>query len=166
MKKRPYKDKSHRENASQFFVAGELCRRGFIAVVTMGNSPTTDILCSNKKGTKFVHIQVKTYRPGDRNCSVGLKAEENHGENFFWVLCGVPERDQKEEMEFYIIPSSKMAKNVKRSTDIWMKKPGKRVKKHDPKNKFRAVAMPPRKNQNGWDISKYKDSWELIEDKL
>jgi len=51
------KEKSTRGNASQFFVAGELCRRGYSAVVTLGNTPNTDILCSNIEGTKFVHIQ-------------------------------------------------------------------------------------------------------------
>ncbi|MBM3841577.1 MAG: hypothetical protein FJ398_27260 [Verrucomicrobia bacterium] len=50
-------DKSTRGNASQFFVAGELCRRGYVAVVPMGNTPNTDVLCSNIPGTKFVHIQ-------------------------------------------------------------------------------------------------------------
>lgn len=29
------KDKSHRGMASQFFVAGELCRRGVVAVLTL-----------------------------------------------------------------------------------------------------------------------------------
>lgn len=43
-------DKSTRGNASQFFVAGELCRRGYSAVVTLGNTPNTDILCSNLDG--------------------------------------------------------------------------------------------------------------------
>jgi hypothetical protein len=33
-------DKTFRGNASQFFIAGELCRRGYAAVVTLGN--TTD----------------------------------------------------------------------------------------------------------------------------
>ncbi len=56
-------DKSTRGNASQFFVAGELCRHGHRAVVTPGNSPNTDILFSNIKGTSFVHIQVKTFLP-------------------------------------------------------------------------------------------------------
>jgi len=83
-------DKSSRVNASQFFVAGELCRRGYSAVVTLGNTPNTDILCSNNDGTKFVHIQVKTYVPGIRTCSVGNKAEKYFGENFFWVLGGIP----------------------------------------------------------------------------
>ena len=51
-------DKSSRGNASQFFVAGELCRRELVAVVTMGNTPNTDILCSNREGTKFVQKQM------------------------------------------------------------------------------------------------------------
>ena len=63
-------DKTFRGNASQFFVAGELCRRGYYAVVTRGNAANTDILCSNVAGTKFVHIQVKTYLPGNKTCSV------------------------------------------------------------------------------------------------
>ena len=70
-------DKSTRGNASQFFVAGELCRRGWVAVVTLGNTPNTDILCSNTAGTKFVHVQVKTFVPGNRTVSVGMKAENN-----------------------------------------------------------------------------------------
>ena len=56
-------DKNYRGNASQFFIAGELCRRGYSAVVTLGNTPNTDILCSNLEGTKFVHIQVETFVP-------------------------------------------------------------------------------------------------------
>ena len=70
------KEKITRGNASQFFVAGELCRRGYSAVVTLGNIPNTDVLCSNIEGTKFVHIQVKTYRLGNNTCSVGMRARE------------------------------------------------------------------------------------------
>ena len=49
-------------NASQS-VAGELCRRGYPAVVTLGNTPNVDVLCSNLEGTKFVFIQIKTFLP-------------------------------------------------------------------------------------------------------
>ncbi len=41
------KEKSTRGNASQFFVAGELYRRGYSAVIALGNNPTADILRSN-----------------------------------------------------------------------------------------------------------------------
>src|SRR5204862_5563598 len=61
-----FRDKSSRGNASQFFIAGELCRRGYSAVVTLGNTPNVDILCSNQQGTRFAHIQVKTFVPGNR----------------------------------------------------------------------------------------------------
>jgi len=83
-------DKTFRGNASQFFVAGELCRRGYYAVVTLGNTPNVDVLCSNKAGTQFVHIQVKTFMPGNKTCSVGMKAHRNFGPFFFWVLAGIP----------------------------------------------------------------------------
>jgi len=56
-----------RGNASQFLWQVKLCRRGYSAVVTLGNTPNTDILCSNLEGTKFVHIQVKTFIPGKSN---------------------------------------------------------------------------------------------------
>jgi hypothetical protein len=29
--------------ASQFFIAGGLCRQGYFAVVTLGNTPNTDV---------------------------------------------------------------------------------------------------------------------------
>src|SRR5438093_6086778 len=83
------RDKSSRGNASQFFIAGELCRRGYSAVVTLGNTPNVDVLCSNQKGTRFAHIQVKTFIPGNRTCSVGMKAMKNVEQTFFWVLGGI-----------------------------------------------------------------------------
>ncbi len=45
------KNKNARGNASQFFIAGELCRRGYSAVVTLGNTTNTNILCSNYQRT-------------------------------------------------------------------------------------------------------------------
>ena len=99
-----------RGNASQFFVAGELCRRGYAAVVTLGNTPNTDVLCSNTEGTRFVHIQVKTYRQ-------------------------------------------------------WLETPGKKGQPHKD-NPVRTVALPPRRSFSGWDISPYRNRWDLIEAKL
>lgn len=88
-------DTSFRGNAAQFFVAGELCRRGYAAVVTLGNTPNTDVLCSNREGTKFTHIQVKTFVPGNHTCTVGLKTEKDFGPNFFWILAGIPKEGQE-----------------------------------------------------------------------
>ncbi len=159
------KEKSTRGNASQFFVAGELCRRGYAAVITLGNTPNTDILCSNLEGTRFIHIQVKTFVPGNRTCSVGTKSEKSFGDGFFWVLAGIPQPDSKSSFEYYIISSSDMAENVQKQHQTWLERPGKRGQKHK-ENDVRSIELPPKKCLNGWDLSEYRDRWDLLEQKL
>jgi len=159
------KEKITRGNASQFFVAGELCRRGYSAVVTLGNTPNTDVLCSNLEGTEFVHIQVKTFLPGNRTCSVGRKAEKCFGGNFFWVLAGIPEPDSKSGFEYYIIPSAEMSKNILEAHHTWLEALGKKGQMHND-SAVRTVHLPPYKSFSGWDISEYRDRWDLLEQKL
>lgn len=157
-----FRDKSSRGNASQFFIAGELCRRGYSAVVTLGNTPNVDILCSNQKGTRFAHIQVKTFVPGRRTCSVGMKAMKNVGPTFFWVLGGIPLAESDRPFEYYIIPSEVMAKNVSEEHDLWLSTPGNKGQAHRD-NRIRTVHLPPYKSLTGWDISTFRDRWDLIE---
>lgn len=135
----------------------------------MGNAPNTDILCSNEKGTKFVHIQVKTFRPNDRTCSVGKKAERYYGDDFFWVLGGIPEpypEDKEQTFKYFIIPSKEMSRNVQEIFEIWVNTPGMKGQKHDKETKIRALRLPSGSNLNGWDISPYLNRWDLIQDKL
>lgn len=155
-------DKGHRRDASQFFIAGELCRRGMVAVITLGNCPNTDILCSDPEGTRFVHIQVKTFRPGDKTCSIGAKSEKNYGDNFLWVLGGIPTEDTATDFVYYIVPASIMSKKVQAEFQAWLKVPGKK-KPHDPENTVRTIYLPPHKQS--W-LAEYKNRWDLIENKL
>lgn len=158
-------DKTFRGNASQFFVAGELCRRGYYAVVTLGNAANTDILCSNVAGTKFVHIQVKTYVPGNKTCSVGQKAEKEYQDNFFWVLGGIREPEDKGPNEFYVIPAAVISRETKAMHQRWLETPGKDGQPHKDTT-VRTTFIRPAKNQYSWDISPYKNAWELIEERL
>jgi hypothetical protein len=164
-KKKQTGQSTTRGNASQFFVAGELCRRGYAAVVTMGNTPNTDVLVSDVKGKKFVHVQVKTFAPGNRTCSVGRKAEKTYGQNFFWVLCGLPHKESDAPLHYYVIPAAVMAKNVVEAHDIWMKALGKKGQKHNDSN-VRTAPIPPYKSANAWSIEKFLNRWDLIEAKL
>lgn len=160
------KDKSHRGAASQFFVAGELCRRGLVAVITIGNCPNTDILVSNKAGTKFAHVQVKTFRPGvDKTVTVGMKAERNYGPDFFWILSGIPGAGSEHPFEYFIIPAEKFSRLVTDDHVLWLKAPGAKGQAHNP-TKVRTVAIPPRvMRYTNESIDKYKDCWELIEER-
>lgn len=153
-------EKINRGNASQFFVAGELCRRGYSAVVTLGNTPNTDILCSNTEGTKFVHIQVKTYIPGGRSCSVGKKAEKEYGENYFWILGGIPRTEDDNAFEYYIIPSKVMSENTKKDHSNWFTGTGKKGQQRN-ETDVRMVHLPPHISPSGWDISEYKNRWDF-----
>lgn|SRR5574337_834242 len=159
------RDKSARGNSSQFFVAGELCRRGYAAVVTLGNTPNTDVLCSNRAGTKFVHIQVKTFVPGTKTCSVGLKAEKNFGPLFFWVLAGIPEPKSPAAFEYFIIPSADMAQNVTKFHKRWLQAPGKDGQPHKD-SAVRAVNVPPTTYPHLWVIEPYREQWDLIAEQL
>jgi hypothetical protein len=157
-----HRDKSHRAAASQFFVAGELSRRELVAVLTLGNCPTTDVLVSNKAGTRFAHVQVKTYRPGkDKTVTVGKKAEVNYGDDFFWVLAGVPEVGFS--FEFYILPAADMSTLVLQDHEIWRRTPGRNNRPHSQTTSFRTVAIPPNVMKfTEKSIERYRDRWDLI----
>lgn len=159
------RDKSARRNASHFFVAGELCRRGYAAAVTLGNTPNADILCSNPAGTKFVHIRVKTFAPGAKTCSVGLKAEKDFGPAFFWVLAGIPEPKSTSAFEYFIIPSAHMARNVHEFHNRWLAAPGKNGQAHKD-SAVRVVNVSPNAYAYLWSIEKYREQWHFIDERL
>ena len=124
-------DEGYRGDAAQYFVAGELCRRGHVAAVTLGSCPNTDILVSNADGNRFAHVQVKTFEPARRSCSVGRKAERDHGASFFWILAGIPDVRSGAAFECFIISSAEMAKNVAECFARRVDSPGVRGQQHD-----------------------------------
>ena len=112
-----------------------------------------------------MHIRVKTFVPGNRTCSVGMKAEKDFGNKFFWVLCGLPKPESKDNFEYYIIPAMEMAKNTLEGHQNWLNTPGKNGQKHKD-NTVRTVPIPPFTSNTGWNISEYLNRWDLIEQKL
>lgn len=158
-------NKSLRGHASQFFVAGELCRRELVAVVTMGNCPNTDVLVSNAEGTKFAHVQVKTFVPGKGTCTVGQKAEKKYTKDFFWVLAGIPADGSDGAFVYYVIPAAVMAREIRRAHKKWMASLGQNGQKHA-ETTMRVVWLPPKKSRCGWSIERYRERWDLVADRL
>lgn len=134
-------------------------------MVTLGNTPNTDVLCSSSDGTKFVHIQVKTFVPGNKTCSVGLKAERDFGPNFFWVLAGIPTPGMGADFQYFVIPSKDMAVNVSAFHKEWLRTPGKNDRPHQDSS-VRAVNIPPSSRSYLWSIESYLNKWEYIIEKL
>jgi hypothetical protein len=156
-------DKGHRADAAQFFVAAELCRRELVAAVTLGNCPNTDILVSNAGGTRFAHVQVKTFVPGIRTCSVGMKAERDFGPAFFWVLAGIPLPGTDRQFEYFVVPAAEMASVVTSSHRLWLSTPGARGQARSAENTIRAVFLPPRCEPSGWSLEPFRERWDLIQ---
>src|SRR6266536_1914258 len=71
--------------AGEYFVAGELTRRGYVASLTLRNTRGIDILASNADATKSVGIQVKTNSGKKRHWLLSEKAEKDAAENLYYV---------------------------------------------------------------------------------
>jgi len=94
-----------------------------------------------------------------------MKAMKNVGPSFFWVLGGIPLPKSDRPFEYYVIPSKAMADNVSKAHELWLSTPGKKGQSHKD-NTVRTVHLPPHKSFSGWDISSYRDRWDLIEEVL
>lgn len=49
--------------AGEYYVCAELCKRGYLALLTPKNNPIFDVVVTNLSGSKSVSIQVKTRSP-------------------------------------------------------------------------------------------------------
>jgi hypothetical protein len=56
----------------------------------------------------------QAFVPSTKTCSVGVKAERQFGDVFFWVLAGIPAPESDRPLECFIIPGAEMARNVDR----------------------------------------------------
>ncbi len=73
--------------AGQFGVAHEMTRRGYLVTLTMGNAPTTDLLCKSPQGVEF-SVQVKSLR--SKNYFLYQNSLLNTSSNLFFVFVFVP----------------------------------------------------------------------------
>ncbi|HOK25417.1 MAG TPA: hypothetical protein P5320_02055 [Bacteroidales bacterium] len=73
--------------AEQFDVAHEMTRRGYLVAFTMGNAPTTDLLCKSPHGIEF-SVQVKSLR--SKNYFLYQDSLINTSSNLFFVFVLVP----------------------------------------------------------------------------
>ncbi len=136
--------------AGEYFVAAELSRRGFIASITMRNSPGIDILATDIKAKETVTIQCKTSRSSTKGWILSDKAEDFIPKNHFYVFVRLGEKD--DHPSYHIVPSKVVAKYVKTRHSAWLKgkKPNGGQRKDSAMRKFRD------------DENKYVGRWDLL----
>src|SRR3989338_10852197 len=71
--------------AGEYFVAAELSKRGWIATLTLKNTPNIDVIATTPDGSRNLNIQVKTRSVENRQGWILSKSIEKivSGKNFF-----------------------------------------------------------------------------------
>ena len=145
--------------AGEYFVAGELSRRGYIASITLKNTAHIDVLASN--GEKAVNIQVKTSRidkaKGWELGSKPLKFNKLKGD-VFYVLVEIRSDPNNKEIGYYIIPQNTLNEHVEKGHLSWLQGKNK-ITGGERKSKRRYFRTKEHPTLN---IEKYKDNWSIL----
>ena len=107
--------------AGEYYVCAELCRRGYLALLTPKNNPLFDVVATNIDGTTSISIQVKTRSARDKQgwkLNKQVSASDTPGVPFV-VLVNLHER---EAPDFFIYPFSEFASRVREVFDSYMSK--------------------------------------------
>jgi len=135
--------------AGEYFVAAELSRRGYVASMTLRNTPGIDILASNEEATKSVGIQVKTTQGRNPGWMMSKKAEQKITGHLFYVLvCLTP----NSRPAYYVVPRNVVAEFVTKSHKRWLKTPGRQGQAHQDSSLRRFIDREHR----------FKDAWNLL----
>ena len=144
------RDKILTGDAGQYFVAGELSRRGYIAALTVANTPHFDILVSKADGSNQKAIQVKTSTGKEKTWILSSRGENLFNPNIIYVFVILNELNQP---IYHIVPSSIVAEQIKTSHQEWLsgtKKDGSE-RKDSTMRKFCDYE------------NKYLDRWDLLD---
>jgi len=136
-------------NSGEYFVAGELERRGFTVAVPMSNVKDFDLLAINRTSYKQFAIQVKTTGYKQKVWTLNEKNEKLKGDNIYYVLVALNELDTP---AYHIVPSQVVANTIYNNHKNWLEMPGKQGQAHKP--------TTIRKFSDKDDV--YLNRWELL----
>ena len=137
-------------NSGEYFVAGELERRGFTVAVPMSNVKDFDILAINRENYEQFAIQVKATGYKQKKWTLSGKNEKLIGENIVYIFVSLNELDTP---EYHIVPSKIVAETITKEHKKWLNTPGKNGKMHNNTN-----------IRNFFDKNDiYLDRWDLID---
>lgn len=137
--------------AGEYYVAAELSRRGWLATVTIKNSPGTDVLAQRLGTGRVIALQVKTAGVGNR-FQLDRKCEAVTTQTNEWfVLVRLQER--KNRPSFYVIPRNIVAGATFAQHLEWLERP----------RDGRKVKDTPRRTLRAEFIAGYEDRWDLLD---
>lgn len=137
-------------NSGEYFVAGELERRGYTVAVPMSNVKDFDILAIHRSTYRQFAIQVKTTGYKQKKWTLNKKNEYLIGDNIFYVFVSLNELDVP---EYHIVPSKIVAETIKTFHQNWLGTPGKNGQQRNDTN-IRVFRDDEDLFLNKWDMLK------------
>lgn len=136
-------------NSGEYFVAGELERRGYTVAVPMSNVKDFDLLAIERDTHRQIAIQVKTTGYKQKKWTLSKKNETLLGDNIFYIFVSL---NELEAPEYHIVPSKIVADTIRKNHEKWLNTPGKKGQKHNNTN-----------IREFYDLEDtYLDQWELL----
>ena len=141
--------------SGEYFVAAELSRRGWVAVLTLKNTPNIDLIATTPNGERTINIQVKTRSVGNRQGWILNKSIEETvpGDNFYIAFVDLKGIDSMPD--YYLIPKNLFAEWIAKGHRDWLAVPGRHGRAHVD-NPIRQFAKPQfetfERYHNNWDI--------------
>jgi hypothetical protein len=136
--------------AGAYYVAAELSVRGWIASLTWGGAPRTDVLAQRVEPPLTATIQVKTRLRGDFQVGVAGEHPAPTGSNEWYVLVSLG--SPGERPDFYVVPRNHMSAFIYVGFRAWV------------------AEAPSRRNAKGTArtfgrdaFAEYAESWELLD---
>lgn len=137
-------------NTGEYFVAGELERRGYTVAVPMSNTKDFDILAIHRETYNQYAIQVKTTIYNTKKWILGIKNEKLIGINIIYVFVVL---NGLNTPQYYVVPSKVVADYIVNSHKEWLNMLGKKGNKHND-NPMRQFSVKNDEYLNRWDLLK------------
>jgi hypothetical protein len=136
--------------AGEYFVAGELSRRGHIASISLRNTRGIDILTTNTEASRSITIQCKTSQLARKVWILNEKSEDFVSDTHFYVFVALGQ--VLERPSYHVVPSRDVAMFTSKSHREWLQQPGRGGRQH--------VDNPGRNFSDTDD--KYLERWDLL----
>ena len=108
--------------AGEYYVCAELCRLGYLALLTPKNNPLFDVIATTPDGSRFVSIQVKTRSVHNtQGWKLGTDIAKGHAPSgLFVVLVNLEDRGLP---EFYVYEYPVLSERVSHVYQAYISKP-------------------------------------------
>jgi hypothetical protein len=153
--------------AGVYYVAAELCRRGYLALPTTRNLRAFDLVVMNQETGKSIGIEVKTREPKKGESRIQFTVIQATGESILYgdalekrikshyVFVCLPPRGHP---KFFIVPKNDVKRLTKESIECYFE-----MRKHPRKPKEQVLKSSAPVGPYLKQLEKYQDKWELLE---